>query len=78
MRDVIESLKGENKSCAKSIQAPVMNTTSGWPDSVSMVNMTPLDAKLLRTICITATEGETLNLDSSVDRLVSSKSSYGH
>ena len=37
-----------------------MNTMSGWPDSVSMVNMTPADARSLRTICITATDSETL------------------
>ena len=28
----------------------------GWPDSVSIVNITPLEARSLRTICITATE----------------------
>ena len=37
-----------------------MKTTSGWPDSVSIVNITPLLARSLRTICITATDSETL------------------
>ena len=37
-----------------------MKTMSGWPDSVSMLNMTPLDARSLRTICITATDRNTL------------------
>ena len=37
-----------------------MKTTSGWPDSVSSVNITPLAAWSLRTICITATDSDTL------------------
>ena len=37
-----------------------MKTMSGWPDSVSSVNTTPLAAWSLRTICITPTDRNTL------------------
>ena len=37
-----------------------MKATSGWPDSVSIVNITPLQAWSDRTICITATDSDTL------------------
>ncbi len=33
-----------------------MNTTSGKPDSVSSVNITPLDPRSLRTMCCTAAD----------------------
>ena len=41
------------------LQDAVMNTTSRNPESVSSVNITPLDPRSLRTMCCTPTDSAT-------------------